>query len=125
MTVRADSVTVRGFRFVRVGTSMTEDRAAVAVFESRDCAISDNRIDDGFFGIYLARVSSCRIAGNVLRGTGRGESSSGNGIHLWTADSITIEDNRISGHRDGIYFEFVHESTVRRNVSERNVRYGL
>jgi nitrous oxidase accessory protein len=125
MTVRADSVTVRGLVFRHVGVSMVEDRAAIAVFEASDCVIAGNRVEDGFFGIYLARVSGCRVAGNVLRGRGRGESSAGNGIHLWTADHVTIEDNQVSGHRDGIYFEFVKESAIRRNVSEGNVRYGL
>jgi nitrous oxidase accessory protein len=38
---------------------------------------------------------------------------------------VTIEDNRISGHRDGIYLEFAKGSQVRRNVSEGNLRYGL
>ena len=40
-------------------------------------------------------------------------------------DDITIADNRIAGHRDGIYFEFVRDSVDRGNVSERNLRYGL
>jgi nitrous oxidase accessory protein len=31
----------------------------------------------------------------------------------------------VSGFRDGIYFEFVHDTEVRRNVSEKNLRYGL
>lgn len=51
--------------------------------------------------------------------------SAGNGIHLWASSRNTIASNVISGHRDGIYFEFVHNSVIRGNVSERNVRYGL
>jgi len=50
---------------------------------------------------------------------------SGNGIHLWQSNDVTIADNRISGHRDGIYFEFVRNSTIRGNISEKNLRYGL
>jgi nitrous oxidase accessory protein len=38
---------------------------------------------------------------------------------------VTIVDNRVRGHRDGIYFEFVHDTEVRGNLSERNLRYGL
>ena len=33
--------------------------------------------------------------------------------------------NRIAGHRDGIYLEFVHGTVVAGNTSERNLRYGL
>jgi nitrous oxidase accessory protein len=50
---------------------------------------------------------------------------SGNGIHLWSARDVHIADNRIAGHRDGIYFEFVRASVVERNVSAGNLRYGL
>lgn len=125
MTVAAPGVTVRGLHFRNVGTSYTEDRAAIKVVETTGCAIEGNRIDDAFFGIYLARVSDCRIVGNELRATAGTEAASGNGIHLWTADRVTIADNHVAGHRDGIYFEFVHDSDVRGNVSEGNLRYGL
>ena len=125
MSVVADDVTVRGLRFRNVGTSFTEDRAAIRLSDVRGCAVEGNRVDDGFFGIYLARVSGCRIVGNVLRATKSTESMSGNGIHLWYSDGVTIAGNRVSGHRDGIYFEFVRDADVRDNVSERNLRYGL
>ncbi|MEP6731673.1 MAG: nitrous oxide reductase family maturation protein NosD [bacterium] len=125
MTVRADSVTIRNLTFRDVGSSFREDRAAIAVSEASDCVIEHNHIERAFFGIYLARVSRCRIAHNTLAATPGTETASGNGIHLWTADHITIADNHISGHRDGIYFEFVHNSDVEGNVSEGNSRYGL
>ena len=125
MTVSADSVTIRNLVFRNVGTSFREDRAAIKVVEASDCVIEHNVIERGFFGIYLARVSRCRIAYNTLVATGRSEVESGNGIHLWTARQITIVGNRISGHRDGIYFEFVHDSDVQDNVSDGNLRYGL
>jgi len=125
MTVTADSVTVRGLHFEHVGTSFVEDWAALRLSNVTACRINGNRFDDAFFGIYLARVTSCEIRGNTLH-SGRGrEMTSGNGIHLWNSSQITIADNRISGHRDGIYFEFVHNSVISRNVSERNLRYGL
>ena len=125
MTVTADSVTIRGLHFEHVGTSFTEDWAAVRFQTVRGCTIEGNRFDDAFFGIYLAKVNDCAIRGNVLR-SGRGrEMNSGNGIHLWASNGITIANNRISGHRDGIYFEFVHNSVISGNVSELNLRYGL
>lgn len=125
MTITADDVTVRGLAFERVGSSFVQDRAAIKVVSARGCVIEDNEVNDGFFGIYLARVTQCRISRNTLRAGGRTEVTSGNGIHLWSSDSNTIEDNRISGYRDGIYFEFVHGSVIRRNVSQYNLRYGL
>jgi nitrous oxidase accessory protein len=125
MTVQADDVTIRGLEFRRVGTSHVEDRAAIKVEDANNCVIEDNRMEDAFFGIYLARVDRCRIEHNQLRARKGTESSSGNGIHLWTSNHVTIVGNEITGHRDGIYLEFVHESDVRDNVSEGNLRYGM
>jgi nitrous oxidase accessory protein len=125
LTVQADDVTIRGLELRRVGTSYTEDRAAIKVQDATNCVIENNRIDDAFFGIYLARTERCRIAGNTLRAKKGTESSSGNGIHLWTSNHITIEGNTIAGHRDGIYLEFAHNADVHDNVSEENLRYGM
>jgi len=125
MSITADDVTVRGFVFRNVGTSFVEDRAALKVTKARGCTIANNRIERGFFGIYLAAVNDCRITNNVISGAGATEAAAGNGIHLWTSNRIHIEGNHISGQRDGIYFEFVHESEIRGNTSEHNLRYGL
>jgi len=125
MTIVADDVVVAGIRFASVGTSFVEDRAAIKVVGARGCAITDNQIDDSFFGIYLAKTTDCRVERNVIRGRAIRESTSGNGIHLWSSRRIIIADNEIAGHRDGIYFEFVHDSRIERNRSEHNLRYGL
>jgi nitrous oxidase accessory protein len=50
---------------------------------------------------------------------------SANGIHCWKSDSLIIQNNYVSGHRDGIYFEFVTGSSIENNTSVKNVRYGL
>jgi len=123
--VTADDVTIRGLVLRNVGTSFVEDRAAIRVTAAHRCVIEQNRVENGFFGIYLANVTDCRISGNILHANGRRETESGNGIHLWTSRRITIDGNRVSGHRDGIYFEFVHDSDIRGNVSKDNLRYGL
>ena len=125
LLVKADDVTVRGLVLTNVGTSFVEDRAAIRADGARNCVIADNRIDDAFFGIYLANTNGCTVARNTIRGRAERETEAGNGIHLWTSRQVTIVGNRISGHRDGIYFEFVHDGDVRDNVSTGNLRYGL
>ncbi len=125
MTIQADSVTVRGFVFRNVATSFVEDRSGLKVEEASHCTIEDNQFEDTFFGIYLAKASECRVAGNEIRGAKETESLSGNGIHLWYSKDITIENNKVYGHRDGIYLEFVEDSEVTKNRSEGNMRYGL
>ena len=81
-----------------------------------DARSNGNRIENRFFGIYLANVTDCRVMYNVVRGTATRETEAGNGIHLWTSRRITIIGNEISGHRDGIYFEFVHDSEITGNI---------
>ena len=125
LQITADHVTIDGLRITGTGVSYTEDRAAIRVNGVGSCRIANNRIDGSLYAIYLAKATSCDITNNDLRGSGRTEASSGNGIHLWSARGIRIENNRISGFRDGIYFEFVHDTRVSRNVSEKNLRYGL
>ena len=127
LRIEADDVTVRGLHFAHVGTSMTQDRAAVRVVQRRGCAIVGNRFDDTFFGVYLEKAADCRITDNVFTGTAAAdeESTSGNAIHLWSARNVVIARNRMTGHRDGIYFEFVRQARVEDNVSEGNARYGL
>ncbi len=125
MSVAADSVSISGLTFRNVGSSYTEDRAAIKVSGAQQCEIRNNTIENGFFGIYLAKVSGCAIVGNRLSANNAAETSSGNGIHLWSTREIVISDNVITGFRDGIYFEFVHASSITRNKSTNNLRYGL
>lgn len=125
MVVTADSVAVRGIHFEHVGMSFVQDWAAIRVQNATGCVIEGNRFDETFFGIYLAKASGCTIRRNVLRSHHRREMAAGNGIHLWASSGNLIADNVISGHRDGIYFEFVHNTVISGNLSEKNLRYGL
>ncbi|MEO7083166.1 MAG: nitrous oxide reductase family maturation protein NosD [Gemmatimonadaceae bacterium] len=125
MTVSADDVTIRHLHLRNVGISYTEDLAAVKVLKVRKCVIADNTIENAFFGVYLSASVGCQVLRNDIRGQPRQEGNSGNGIHLWSASDALIADNHVTGQRDGIYFEFVKNTDVRDNVSERNLRYGL
>lgn len=125
LLIRGPSVTVRGFTFRNTGHSYHEDRAAVHVDSAASCTIERNTFDDTFFAIYLARTDGCVVRHNVVIGRPSTETATGNAIHSWGSRDLTIEDNQVSGHRDGIYLEFTRHAAVRRNVSEKNFRYGL
>ncbi|MEQ1744679.1 MAG: nitrous oxide reductase family maturation protein NosD [Saprospiraceae bacterium] len=125
LSIRSDHVSVSGFRVVRCGSGSLEDQAGIKVYNARYVYVFGNVLDDNYFGIYLSNSKHCWVTGNRLTAQGEVEQTSGNGIHAWKCDSITIADNRVRGHRDGIYFEFVTNSCIARNWSEGNVRYGL
>jgi len=123
--IRSDNVTIKGVKLLNSGYSSMKDYAALKIENSRFCTIDSIKLLNNSFGIYLAGTKQCRITGNEIISNAVSESSSGNGIHLWKCDSILVADNSITGHRDGIYFEFVTNSKVLNNLSEKNIRYGL
>jgi nitrous oxidase accessory protein len=125
LEVRADGVLLHGLVFSHVIPAPTEDRAAILLNGARNCRVENNRIKDGFFGIYAIRSSGCRIAWNRVEGPASGSGSGGNGIHLWQSRDMTVLGNTVSGHRDGIYFEFVSGAAVEGNTVAGNQRYGL
>jgi nitrous oxidase accessory protein len=123
--VTADSVSLRGIVISNVQPSYIEDRAAVRFQKVHACAAEDLEIRDAAFGIYGAAVERCRFERNLVQGPGARERHVGNALHLWNAREVVLRGNRVSGYRDGFYFEFVTGAVVEDNVSEHNLRYGL
>lgn len=125
LTITSDNVEVRGFTIINAGISYLQENAAIKLEEVKNCIIEDNKLINNFFGIYLAKAENCKIKSNEINSNGKKEAASGNGIHLWYCKTIIIESNNISGHRDGIYLEFVEDAVIKNNMSEKNIRYGL
>ena len=125
ISIKANGVVVDGFKIIHSGISSIEDFAGIKIYHSRDVVIRNNILDDTFFGIYSQYGTNCSIEKNSITSYAKEEQQSGNGIHCWKSDSMRIIANTITGHRDGIYFEFVTNSVIWRNVSEKNLRYGL
>lgn len=123
--VTADDVTFRGLTLRHVAPSYVEDRAAIRFDSVANCVVEDSRLEGTFFGIYLSRSRGCRISRNVVQGVATAEMSAGNAIHLFHSRDVTIDGNRVTGHRDGIYLEFAEDARVLGNESRDNLRYGL
>lgn len=125
LVINADSVVIDGFLFSNAGRSHTRDNAAIRFDRVKGGEVRNNYLDNNFFGIYLARSEGVRITGNIIRAYGQREATSANGIHLWNSSRIHVEDNRVYGHRDGIYLESVKDSEIAGNLAQGNLRYGL
>ncbi len=124
-TITSDSVTLDGLFIINVGTSYTEDYAAVRVRKSKNFIIQNLVLEKLFFGIYLEKSNNGKIYHNKIIGDAIEEYNSGNGIQLWYSKNIEIEHNFIQHVRDGIYLEFADNCVIKNNVSSNNVRYGL
>lgn len=123
--IKADSVILRGFDIRNTGRSYVRDYAAIIIEGVSDFTIEDNRLDDVFFGIYLAETERGVVRNNRVEAYDSREASSGNGIHLWSVSNPRIIDNTVIGMRDGIYLEFVDQAEIHGNESNQNNRYGL
>ena len=125
LSIKAANTLVSGFKMQRSGFATLDDPCAIKVYDTRNVTIQDNIFDDNFFGIYIQFSKKCTIKNNHITAYGVEEQQIGNGIHCWKSDSLLVIANKISGHRDGIYFEFVTNSVIWRNISTSNIRYGL
>ncbi|MGF7231844.1 nitrous oxide reductase family maturation protein NosD [Arachidicoccus sp.] len=125
ISVKADNVTIKGFKLIHSAISSLVDIAGIKVYTRKGVTIANNILEGTFFGIYLEKSAGCLIENNKVTAYAKTDQQSGNGIHCWQCDSIRIIGNAITGHRDGIYFEFVTNSVIWRNKSINNSRYGL
>lgn len=125
ISVKADNVVIKGFKVCNSGISSITDYAGIKICNRHNITIEGNYLENCFFGIYSQYGIHCTIRNNTLKASQTEEQQSGNGIHCWKSDSMQITGNTISGHRDGIYFEFVTNSIIWKNRSFRNLRYGL
>ena len=123
--VKADDFSIEGFKMINVGLSYTKEFAGIFVSHSRNFVIKDNVLDNVFYGFIFQRAKYGVLKHNTVSGNAVNEASSGNGVHMWKCSNIRIEQNTITGMRDGIYLEFVSNSHISDNTSRGNVRYGL
>jgi len=123
--ITADDVTLKNVEVLHASTSFMEDYAGILVKETDGVVIENVTLTDNYFGIYLAKSSNALIKNNHITASMKRETQSGNAIHLWYSKDITIVGNYVKGHRDGLYFEFVEGATIKNNISEKNIRYGI
>lgn len=124
-TVSGKNARIKGIHFTNSGYSSMNDLAAITVIDASDFVIENNRFTHTFFGIHIANSHHFTVKDNILQGVTKTEQTTGNGIHLWKCSNALIVNNNSSGHRDGIYFEFVTDSRIIKNFSHDNIRYGL
>lgn len=124
-TISANDVTITGLKMINTGVASINDISAISATRSDRIKVLNNEFENTFFGIRLANCKGALIGNNTLHSKAEMEHQIGNGIHAWKCDSLTIRNNTVSGHRDGIYFEFVTNSFIVGNYSHHNKRYGL
>jgi nitrous oxidase accessory protein len=125
LSVKANNVEVNGFRIQHSNYATLDDPGGIKAYGVFNIKILNNFLYDNFFGIYIQECKNVLVKNNKIIAFGKEEQEIGNGIHCWKSDSLLIIGNNVSGNRDGIYFEFVTNSVIWRNISFNNIRYGL
>lgn len=124
-TIHSDDVSIFGIIFKNAGVNYLKENAAVRFENVKNGIVSQCKFFGNFFGVYLAKSNNCKVINNYFKAYGKKEASSGNGIHMWNCRENEVRENKINGHRDGIYLEFVKQTVIEHNYSTNNLRYGL
>lgn len=123
--IEANGVSIEEMVIRNAGYSSSYDWAAIKIVNSQNVVIRNNRLFNNAAGVYLQNTSYSEISNNVIQGNTADEVESGNAIHCWKSDHISILNNSLTRHRDGLYFEFVTASLIQNNTSFKNLRYGI
>lgn len=120
--IKDTSASLSGFTLRGTGDNLDREDAAIVV-ENGTATLTNNRIEDALFGIYLKQAPDSVLRQNTIRGKDLDIARRGDGIKTWYSDRVLIEDNVASDGRDIILW-YSNDAVVRNNTFDRE-RYGL
>ena len=125
LILMGENITLRNFEIKDSGFGFMDDYAAILVEKSNNILIENLVLTNNFFGIFVANSESVKVLNNRIISNAKRQTTSGNGVHMWYSKDVEVHQNEITGHRDGIYLEFVEGSLITGNNVYSNIRYGL
>jgi len=125
LIVMGENITLQNFEIKDSGFGFMDDYAAILVEDSRNILIENLTLTNNFFGIFVAKSEKVEVSNNRIISNAERQTTSGNGVHIWYSKDVEVHQNEITGHRDGIYLEFVEGSMITGNNVYSNIRYGL
>ena len=124
VTLLADSCSISGLTIEHCGTMLVGEDAGILI-KSDGNTVSNNRLRDVLFGIYLFQASGNDVTGNTIVGRRELElGERGSGIHIWNSHLNRFSWNTITDTRDGFYIQNANRTVVEDN-RVYGVRYGL
>jgi nitrous oxidase accessory protein len=117
IVVKADNVEISGFTIRNSGRAISQEPAAIRLL-GHGAVISNNRIEDVYFGLHLQGGGHHEIGYNVIRPDAAvAPEWRGHAISLWNSDGNVIRRNQIGHAKEGIFLSysngnFVHGNTV-------------
>lgn len=121
LTVRADDVAVVGLTFTRSGDRNDGIDAAIAL-EGKRALVEDNVIEDCLYGIRIQQSDANTVRRNRIASQDLPEARRGDGVRIWYSTGNLVEENDISGVRDGVAVQAVGNRVRANRVTDS--RYG-
>jgi nitrous oxidase accessory protein len=122
ISAKGADLTISGFTLRSTGSNHDREDSAIVV-EGGKATITDNRIEDALFGIYLKTAHGSVVRGNTILAKPVDIAMRGDGIKIWYCDDVVVEDNQASDGRDIILW-YSNRGLVKGNLFNRE-RYGL
>ncbi len=112
--IEAVGVTVRGLFITGSGTNSTNIDGGIYVAQNADDPlIENNRLEGNQFGVSLHGPKRAIVRNNVI--SNRNDlwlNNRGNGVHMWNNVGSRIENNVVTGGRDGIFVQLGSDNTI-------------
>ncbi len=121
--VKAKGVKIRNIRVINSGERYDLLDAAIALIDSSDTEIVNNKIEDCLFGISLKNSHNNLIEGNKISSKPFDMGLRGDGVYLWWSDNNRFIRNEITNSRDFVVWYSM--GNLIENNREKNCRYSL
>ncbi|MEA5162812.1 nitrous oxide reductase family maturation protein NosD [Cereibacter johrii] len=126
LTVTAPDVRIAGLEIRGSGSSHEEIDAGVRLLKGAlRPVVEDNRLFGNLVGVDIHGATDARVSRNLIVGREDARMNArGNGIYVWNAPGLIVEENDISLGRDGIFVN-VSDRNIFRNNRMRNLRFAI
>lgn len=123
VTLAAPGIVFQGFVVRNSGVEPDRDHAGITL-TAADITVSDNRLEDVLFGIFVAQADRAVLRNNDIASKPQYDlARKGDGIRLWYSRGVLVEGNHVRGTRDVVMW-YSSEVIVRGNHIEGG-RYGI
>ncbi|HLC28280.1 MAG TPA: NosD domain-containing protein [Dehalococcoidia bacterium] len=125
VTITGPSVSISGFEIRGSGRAVSQEAAAIKVYDAHEPTIRSNRIRDALYGIHVTGTHHATIAFNDIdQGAHIPQERRGHGIYLWRVEGASIHANTITNSADGIHLEFSNDNGMGLNTVTHS-RYAI
>ncbi|MFB2594367.1 nitrous oxide reductase family maturation protein NosD [Paracoccus sp. p4-l81] len=126
ITITGADTQVTGLILIGSGDNHSDIDSGVRILKGGDRAvIRDNRLEGNLYGIDVHGGHDVLVERNTILGRQDARMNDrGNGVYVWNAPGLVVQDNDIRWGRDGIFTSISRKGIFRRNLF-RDLRFAV